>query len=360
MEEIINSLSSWRKNEKGYPTQVQIHPTNYCNLRCIFCPTRALVKELDREKELTREEWLRIIEEGNELGVKEWHICGGGEPLFFTEDTLAIMKKIKELNKYGEIITNGTFFQEEVARKVVKMEWDKIYISLDSPIAETQNFLRGADCFEKTIDGIKNLVELKKNLRKEKPQIYFHSVICNKNYQQIPEMVKLAYKLKIQGVLLNALNLWKPEINKLKLNKKESKELKDVLEKSEKLISKLKISTNILDFSKFLFIERANVMNRAMMNEVKESKDTFSSVACYYSWYNISIFADGRTLPCFILKDEGESVKEKSLREIWSGDYFAEMRQIFLKNKLKEDCSKCNPWNLPKMKEIRSRLRAIT
>lgn len=360
MEEIINSLSSWRKNEKGYPTQVQIHPTNYCNLRCIFCPTRALVKELDRKKELTREEWLRIIEEGNELGVKEWHICGGGEPLFFTEDTLAIMEKIKELNKYGEVITNGTFFQEDIARKIVEMEWNKIYISLDSAIAETQNFLRGINCFEKIIDGVKNLVELKKKLRKEKPQIYFHSVICNKNYQQIPEMVKLAYKLKIQGVLLNALNVWKPEINKLKLNKKESKKLKEVLEKSEKLISKLKISTNIQDFSKFLFVERANVMNRAMVNEVKESKDTFTSIACYYSWYNISIFADGRTLPCFILKDEGESVKEKSLREIWSGDYFAEMRQTFLKNKLKEDCSKCNPWNLPKMKEIRSRLRTIT
>jgi len=32
---------------------------------------------------------VKIIQEGNELGVKEWHICGGGEPFFFKEDTLA-------------------------------------------------------------------------------------------------------------------------------------------------------------------------------------------------------------------------------------------------------------------------------
>jgi radical SAM protein with 4Fe4S-binding SPASM domain len=98
-------------------------------------------------------------------------------------------------------------------------------------------------------------------------------------------------------------------------------------------------------------------MNKAMIEEVKRSKDPFVSIACYYPWYNISIFADGRALPCFILKDKGENVREKSLKEIWFGKYFNEIREIFLKNKLKEDCSKCNPWNLPKMKEIRNELQ---
>jgi MoaA/NifB/PqqE/SkfB family radical SAM enzyme len=356
MENIIESLLQWEKNKKGYPTQVQIHLTNYCNFKCIFCPTRTLVKELDRKKELTKEEWIRIIKEGNDLGVKEWHICGGGEPLLYTEDALAIMENIKKLNRYGEIITNGAFFQEDVARKIVEMEWDKIYISLDSPFAETQNFLRGVKCFEKIIDGAKNLVEWKEKLMKEKPHIYFHLVICSKNYQHVPEMVMLAHKLKVQGILLNALNVWKPEINKLKLNEKEKKEFKKVLEKSEKLAGKLKISTNIQEFLNFLFVEKANVMNEVMIKEVEKSNDSFASIACYYPWYNISIFPDGRTLPCFILKDEGESVKNKSLKEIWLGDCFTEMRQIFLENRLKEDCSKCNPWNLPKMKEIRDKL----
>jgi len=356
MEEIINSLSNWRKNERGYPTQIQIHLTNYCNLKCVFCPTRALVKELDRKKELTIEEWFRIIEEGNELGAREWHICGGGEPFFFMENVLAIMEKIKETGRYGEIITNGTFFQDDIARKIVGMEWDKIYISLDSPNRETQNFLRGVNCFEKIIDGVKNLVKWKEKLRKEKPQIYFHSVISNKNYMEIFELVKLAYQLKVQGMSLNALNIWKPEINELKLNEKVKKVFKEVLEKSEKLTDKLEISTNIQEFLNFFFIEKANVMDEAMVKEVEKNKNSFASLACYYPWFNISIFADGRTLPCFILKDEGENVKKKSLEEIWFGNYFTELRHTFLKNKLKEDCSKCNPWNLPKMNEIRDKL----
>lgn len=355
-EGIIKSLVEWKENGKGYPTQAQIHLTNFCNLKCIFCPTRALVKELNREKELKLEEWLRIIQEGNDLGVREWHLCGGGEPLFFTQDALRIMEYIKNSGRYGEIITNGTFLKEEVTKEIVEMGWDKIYISLDSPYAKTQNFLRGINCFEQIIKGVKNISELKIRLKKEKPEVYFHSVICNKNYQQVSAMIKLAHKLKAQGVLVNALNIWKPEINRLKLNERERKELKGILEKSEELAIKLKISTNIHEFLKFLFVERANIMNKSMVSEVKKSETNFASIACYYPWFNLSIFPDGRTLPCFILKDEGENVKKKSLKDIWFGEYFTSIRKMFLKNKLKEDCAKCNPWNLPKMEEIRNRL----
>ena len=359
MDEIIKTLIQWRKTGRGYPVQAQIHLTNYCNLKCIFCPTRALVKELDRKKELTKEQWLKVIEEGNELGVREWHICGGGEPLFFTQDALAIMKTIKDFGRYGEIITNGTFFREDVARRIVEMKWDKIFISLDSPDERTHNLLRGVNCYKTIIKGVKNLVKWKKKLKSKKPDIQFHSVVCNKNYRQIIDLIKLANNLGVDGVGLQALNIWKPEVMKLQLNQNEKKELKKILKKADEVANKLHVATNIKEFSGFLFVEKANIMNKAMVQEVKKSKDIFTSIACYYPWYNISIFADGRTLPCFILKDEGENVKNKSLKEIWYGKYFNEIRQSFLKNKLKKDCEKCNPWNLPKMKEIREKLSKV-
>jgi MoaA/NifB/PqqE/SkfB family radical SAM enzyme len=357
VDEIVNRIVEWKTKGKSYPYQIQIHLTNYCNLKCIFCPTRALVKELDRKKELSKEEWLRIIKEGNEMKVKEWNICGGGEPFFFLNETMKIMKAIKEYGKYGEVITNGTFFSNEVARFLVEIEWDKIYISLDSPVAKTQNFLRGSVCFEKIINGVKNLVKWKGRLRRNVPNLFFHTVITNKNYYQLPKLFKLAKKLKVNGISLNALNIWKPEIKKLKLNSQQRKELVKILRKCIDMCTKFNLESNVHDFINFLYIEKANVMNKAMVEEVKMEKKDFSSLACYYPWYNISIFADGRTLPCFILKDEGENLREKSLKEIWFGNYFNEIRNKFLENKLKEDCSKCNPWNLPKMKEIRNKLK---
>lgn len=359
IEEIVKRLIEWEKRGKSYPYQIQIHPTNYCNLKCIFCPTRTLVRKLDRKKELKREEWFRLVEEGSELEVKEWHICGGGEPLFFTEDTLAVMKKIKDFERYGELITNGTFFQENIARRIVEIEWDKIYISLDSPYAKTQNFLRQCKCFDEIIRGIKNLVKWKKRFKTNKPNLFFHSVITNKNYKHIPMLIKLAFRLGVDGISLNALNIWKPEVKKLELKDKDEKIVRKILEKSEKIAKKLGMNTNIQDFLKFSFIQKANVMDEAMVEEIGKMKRDFSSIACYYPWYNISIFSDGRVLPCFILKDEGEDVKKKSLKEIWFGEYFDIIRKMFLNNELKKDCSKCNPWNIPKTKEIRKFLSEI-
>jgi len=358
---IIKSLLEWNKGKKGFPTQVQLHLTNYCNLKCLFCPTRALLDkgQLDRKKELTKERWFEIIEEGTRLGVKEWHICGGGEPMFFTNESLLIMERIKESKGYGEIITNGTFLGSEVAKRLVEMNWDMVYISLDAPDAEIQNFLRGTECFKKIIQGVKNLVSWKRKLKSKKPLLKFHMVVCNKNYRMIPGMIELADKLGVDEVLLNALNIWKPEINKLKLNRTQEQELNGILRVARRLALKFGIKTNIDDFLSFNFVEKANIMNEAMKEEHKTRGEGLLSVPCYYPWYNISIFADGRSLPCFILKDEGESVKEKSLKEVWLGSYFEEIRRMFLKNELKEDCSKCNPWNLPKMKEIRNELRSM-
>lgn len=361
MEEIVNSLSKWMKNGKSYPIQVQIHLTNYCNLKCIFCPTRALVKELDRRKELTKEEWFRIIDEGNKLGIREWHICGGGDPLFFTDDCLTIMQHIKKSNRYGEVITNGTFFQDEVAKKIVEMGWDKVYISLDSPDEKIQNFLRSTDCFNRIIEGTNNLVKWKKKLKKEKPEICFHSVICNKNYKQVPEMIKLAHKLGVQEVLLNALNIWKPEIKALKLSESQEKELIKILNESLVLAKKLGVENNMAEFGGLELFRKANIMNDVLKSGMKENQfeHEILKAPCFYPWYNISIFADGIAQPCFIPQGKGEQIRGKGLKEIWFGKCFEEIRKELKQGNLSEYCARCNPWNLSKMEEIRKSLQSI-
>ena len=84
MEEKIRRLIKWSKSKKCDPIQIQAHFTNFCNLKCFFCPTRTLLKksEIKKDKELSKDDWFKLINESKELGVKEWHICGGGEPLF--------------------------------------------------------------------------------------------------------------------------------------------------------------------------------------------------------------------------------------------------------------------------------------
>lgn len=360
MGPVYYSLLKWDKGKKGYPTQAQIHLTNFCNLKCFFCPTRALVKNLDRKNELSTEEWLRIIDEGNEMGIEEWHICGGGEPLFFKDAAMVVIEKIKTSGRRGELITNGTIFDEQSIRKLVGLKWDKIFFSLDSPLAQTQNELRGADCFDKIIGNVKLFTKIKKERNSSFPVLCFHMVICNKNYKQVPDMVKLANDLGLQEVLLNALNIWRPEINSLKLTEEQEAELIAIVKESKKLAEELNVGNNFDEFLKSELFKKVNVMDDAMKKKVrKTSSNELLNIPCYYPWYNISIFADGMVQPCFIPQGKGERIKGKTLKSIWFGECFSKIRESMKNGKLSKYCARCNPWNFEKMEEIRNELNSM-
>jgi len=358
MEENIKRLISWSKGEPYGPTQIQAHLTNFCNLKCFFCPTRALLKKskLKKDKDLTREDWFRLIEESKKLGVKEWHICGGGEPLFNQDLAYDVLVRIKKEGFYGEMITNGTLFTAKMIRGLVEQEWDKIVFSIDGPNEKVHNSIRGVSCFDDSIKNIRLFLKYKKKLKKYKPEISFHTVVCNKNYRCLPGIFELAKNLGIQGVLFNALNIWSEDIRRLKLNAGQQNELKKGLDGLKCSAKNLGISTNIDEFQKFDLFNKANKITQAMREELHSSDDILNA-PCYMPWYNLSIFADGRTQPCFILQDKGESLKDRSLKDIWYSDYFEHVRRAMVDKKLSKVCSRCNPWSFSKNQEIRLRLR---
>jgi len=353
MDKIVGNLLDWTKNKPKEPVQIQFHLTDFCNLNCSFCPTKIFVKDLDKKNELSTNDWLRVIEEGNKLGVKEWHLCGGGEPLFFYERARKIMLEIKEEKKYGDLITNGTLFKEDFIKELVEAEWDRITFSLDGP-ALVNDKIRGPNVFKKVVENIKLFSYWKKKLNRENPRLCIHVVVCNLNMKYIPYMVKLAKKLNCQELVINALNLWSEDIKKFRV---ESKELQGYLEKALILAKKLNVETNIADFIHFDLFEKANKMDESLIDDLKDVKKyNFLSMPCFRPWYSMVIFPDGRVLPCFELSGEGESLRKKSLKEIWFGDYFKSIRNEIKEKRLSSSCSKCNSWNFPKVKEIRNEL----
>lgn len=354
MDELTHRLNAWMQGENAGPMIAQLHLTNRCNLRCVFCPTRTFMtsEDVDRQKELSREDWLDLIDQGEAMDIEEWHICGGGEPLFFTETAYDVMKKIKSLGRHGEIITNGTLFDERFAKMLCENKWDKITFSIDAPDPETYNKIRGVNLLPKVIE---NLKLFKRYRQRGGPRIAVHFVVCDLNFRLIPLMIKFCKNHGIDEFLLNALNEWSEDIKIFALGKDEKKELGPILKDALKLCNKHGIDTNISSFIDEDFVDHANHMADAMKEQSKNT-GSLTEVPCFSPWYNISIFSDGRILPCFILKDKGVSIKDRSLSEIWSGTYFESVRKSMLEGNLSKDCMMCNPWSLGKTKEIRKKL----
>lgn len=84
--------------------------TSKCNLHCAGCYSRCNHATTDKEPvaQLTKEEWLRIFDEADELGIS-FILLAGGEPMLRRDVIEAAAKKT---NILFPIFTNGTFMDE--------------------------------------------------------------------------------------------------------------------------------------------------------------------------------------------------------------------------------------------------------
>ena len=84
--------------------------TSQCNLHCAGCYSRCNHATVDAEpvSQLTSEEWLRIFDEADELGIS-FILLAGGEPMLRRD---IIEAAGKEQNILFPIFTNGTFMDE--------------------------------------------------------------------------------------------------------------------------------------------------------------------------------------------------------------------------------------------------------
>lgn len=88
-----------------------------CNLRCKWCDTKYA---LENGKEMSIDE---IIQEIGKYSCKNISLTGG-EPLLQKEELFKLVKKLKNVNYWIQVNTNGTIFDEDVFRHVDLISMD--------------------------------------------------------------------------------------------------------------------------------------------------------------------------------------------------------------------------------------------
>ncbi|MAG50314.1 hypothetical protein CL621_01575 [archaeon] len=336
MQEKIERLSKWFSGDKQLPFSLDINPTDSCNLHCLSCWLRnKKFKNLDSKAyELSDKKLLQLIDEAIELGIREFEISGGGEPLS-REVTFELMKKIKNSKAKGSITTNGTFFTEDTIKKLVEIGWDRIIFSIDGGNSDINNYLRGKS-FDKIVEDIKKFNEYKK----DKPELSFNTVISNKNYNRLKGIVRLSAELGVGSIKFESLTIHSKIGKKLELNRKQIEELQQNISEIDNLSKELNVKTNILDFM-----------------EKEGKKNDFSNIVCYEPWYHLVIKTDGSVGPCCLSDDKAINVRDMSLKDIWFGSYFENLRENILKGDFPRYCSICNVGQVSQNKLIRQELK---
>ncbi len=318
-------------------TKVQIHPTNRCNLKCIFCdvPYRyANAVDLDEEK------FINLSKELCKLHPSDVTISGGGEPLLRPE---LLMKMIKILHS-GDIkiglITNGTLVSDQMAKTIAEC-CDDYQLSVHSTTTELDEFLRGRnESIKMSLDGVKKIVYWKEEMERDEPKIGMGMVITKFNINEIDKMIQKASSLKMDNIRLRIVHKWGekylPSQEQMNLLKKNLERYKDLAEE------------NNIDLLYHFLVEDLFPESKEMNVENKISKD---QLLCRLPFREMVIFADGRVAPCcnFIIDPENtigvDSIKKRTLSEVWFGKKFNHLRKYMIggnKNKLPKACKECS------------------
>jgi len=121
----------FKENEFMPPWFLLISPTMKCNLTCVGCSTR----EYSSHEDLTFEELDKVLTEAKEMGI--YFIVTLGGEIYTRPDMLKIFEKHNDM--YFLTYTNGTLFKEDLVKKLSEL-------GNVSPAFSVEGFEKETDC----------------------------------------------------------------------------------------------------------------------------------------------------------------------------------------------------------------------
>lgn len=354
MDRIGFRLINWQRGGTPGPWSVTAFPTWHCNIQCKICDKTWGGNPEEMLDEMSDERWLRLVDEAADLGVREFTIGGGGEPLLRHDLVISMLERVGARGMWGWLQTNGTCFRRGDAARLVAANMSGINISIDGPNAEINDAVRFRNDFRKATGAVRQLVEAKRAQGRKNPMVRVTTVITNLLYDKLDQMVAFVHELG--GRHLHLLNLiaYNEHIADLALDEAQKAELPVHAARALARAEELGIDTNLADFT-----GNGYALQRFVYPEpcAPGTQIPLRDSACFEPWMSILVLTSGLVSPCCVFwDDDAPSVRDTSLRDVWLGQYCTDMRNRFLENRPHPKCAKCQGNLIWKNGETRKQL----
>jgi MoaA/NifB/PqqE/SkfB family radical SAM enzyme len=340
------------KGKAFQPIHMFLEVTYRCNLRCNFCQyldiIKGEVKTSGPVKEFTTEEIKKAIDEFPKGRLITF---SGGETLARKDfpETIAYASKRNRTH----IITNGALIKEEVAQLYIdlapKHMWQNglvlVGISLEGDQERHDAVVGRKGSWQKTINGIENMVRLRKESGKKFPKFNMKMVVTEDTIHGMVDFMKMAAGLGVDLVNFmaehdlvghSATLISDPTEDRLRMPQPGPKGvdpefLREQLIKCFELEKELGIQIRLtppgLPIEEFV---RHYTDDRSLDK---------SEYVCESPWSRIQLTADGRYSPCYYLR-VGDS-RNQTMQEIWNGPEFQKFRRDTKEFKIFSGCNGC-------------------
>jgi radical SAM protein with 4Fe4S-binding SPASM domain len=339
-ERYYNNYQSVLNNGRPSFFRVDIHPVQGCNSFCVMCDNWKRKKS----QLLSRKQILETIKELKSIGTKEIRFHGQ-EPTL-RGDLLELIDYVKSLGLWAGLKTNCVGLTKDYCKRLAQL--DKLYVSVDSPVASIHNKIRGNP------GSFRDNIKVMSWVKAEKPAIILesNSVVTRLNYQSLVQMPLFAKKSgisRISFVLPNSKN--KKEIANLVLRNGEMKEF--FFKIVPEIISGCLTHGIAFDFSPFfadLVLEDPhNIITELKYHpekfeeeidnylELRYGTTFYERYGCHGPLDHASINHDGNVYPCCVVEREGPfavgNISQDSFEKVWLAEKYKGIRQGTINSK---------------------------
>ncbi|MBF0319742.1 MAG: SPASM domain-containing protein [Nitrospirae bacterium] len=173
----------------SYPQYLEVEVTTRCNLRCIQCEhTYWHEPGID----MPFDKFKHIIDQFPRL---KWiGLTGIGES-FMHKDFLNMLEYVKKKHAIVELFDTFYFIDETVARRLIEINIENFFVSLDGATKETYEALRVGSDFKRVTENVRTFFRIKKEMGSFFPEMNFHYIINKLNCGEVSRYVELVAEL---------------------------------------------------------------------------------------------------------------------------------------------------------------------
>jgi radical SAM protein with 4Fe4S-binding SPASM domain len=291
---------------RGLPLSIAIEPTTSCNLRCPECPSglRSFTRPTGMLQNKTFE---KVIDELHQ-SLLYLIFYFQGEP-YLNPTFLDMVSYASKKNIYTATSTNAHYLTDDVCRKTIESGLNRLIISIDGTTQETYESYRVGGKLDKVIEGTKNIVKWKKEMKSSTPHLIFQFLVVKPNEHQIDELMELATQLEVDEVRFKTAQVY------------DYKNGNSLIPENH-------------EYSRY-----------------KKNKDGTYSIKnrllnhCWKMWHSCVITWDGKVVPCCFDKDATHTLGDlssNSFNEVWKSIPYHNFRIAVMKGRSEIDiCKNC-------------------
>lgn len=150
----------------SFPLHLDIETTDLCNLKCPMCPRTIMDEQekLNKHKYISKEDYINIIDQAIEHGVKSIKLQYLGEPLLHKD----IVFQVEYAKKKGVIDvmfnTNASLLTKKLGKQILEAGLDKLFISFDAINPKLYEQQRVGTSIGKVIDNVYEFIKLRNEI----------------------------------------------------------------------------------------------------------------------------------------------------------------------------------------------------